>query len=141
MLNFRGTAALWWQNVEAQGRIHNWPTMCSLVQEKFGKNKYANYRRQLHALRQTGSVAEYYEHFEQLRPQILLYNSNLDESFFVEEFVSGLRDDIRSAIWLHRPENLDTACTLAMLQEEELDPYKRRSFYKHDCDQNKHDRD
>lgn len=73
-----------------------------------------------------------YEQFEQLRHQILLYNANLDEGFSVEEFVSGLRDDIRSAIWLHHPEDLDTACTLALLQEEELEPFKRKSFFKAD---------
>jgi len=103
-----------------------------MIQDKFGKNKYASYRRQLRALRQTGTVTEYHEQFEQLRHQILLYNANLDEGFFVEEFVSGLRHDIRSAILLHRPEDLDTAATLALLQEEEFEPFKRRSFFKQD---------
>lgn len=96
--------------------------MCGLAQQKFGKNKCASYHRQLRALRQTGSVTEYHEKFEQLRHQILLYNSNLDEGFFVDKFLSGLRDDIRSALWLHCPDNLDTACTLALLQEEDLEP-------------------
>jgi hypothetical protein len=57
---------------------------------------------------------------------LLLYNSALDDSFFVEEFLEGLRDDLRAAIWLHQPSDLDTAYRLALLQEEELEPSKRR---------------
>jgi hypothetical protein len=55
---------------------------------------------------------------------LLLYNSALDDSFFVEEFLEGLRDDLRAAIWLHQPFDLDTAYCLALLQEEELEPSK-----------------
>lgn len=65
-LNFRGTAALWWRNVQAKGRVDNWTAMCHLVHEKFGKNKYVHYRRQLRALKQTGNVTEYIDKFETL---------------------------------------------------------------------------
>lgn len=34
---------------------------------------------------------------------MLLYNAAINEGFFVDEFLEGLRDDIRSAIHLHRP--------------------------------------
>lgn len=58
-LNFRGTAALWWHNVQAKDHVEHWEDMCHRVHEKFGKNKYVHYRRQLRALKQTGSVSEY----------------------------------------------------------------------------------
>lgn len=51
---------------------------------------------------------------------VLLYNSALDDNFFIDEFIDGLKPEYRAAICLHLPEDLDTACLLAMLQEEEL---------------------
>ena len=62
----------------------------------------------------------------------MLYNPYLDEGHFVDEFVVGLKDDIRSAIWLHRPQDLETAHLLALMQEEDSVPSKKRSYVKHD---------
>jgi hypothetical protein len=42
----------------------------------------------------------------------------------------GLRDDIRAAIALHRPTNVDIASALALLQEEELNQSKSRLYNK-----------
>lgn len=78
-------------------------------------------------LRQTGTVAEYCDKFEVLRNQLLLYNPALDEAFFVDEFLHGLRDDIRTAIHLHCPQDLDTASLLALMQEEDLENSKKNS--------------
>ena len=126
-LNFRGTAALWLRNVQALRKLDDWGEMCRLVHEKFGKNKYMYYRRKLRALRQTGTVSDYTEKFEMLRNQLLLYNSALDEAFFVDEYLHGLHDDIRTAIHLHCPQDLDTASLLAMMQEEDLAFNKKHS--------------
>lgn len=57
-LNFKGTAALWLRNVESKGKLEEWGEMCRMVHEKFGKNKYVQYRRQLRQLKQLGSVSE-----------------------------------------------------------------------------------
>lgn len=55
-LNFRGTAALWLRNVESKGKLEDWGEMCRLVHEKFVKNKYVQYHRQLRQLKQLRSV-------------------------------------------------------------------------------------
>ncbi|KAK1602451.1 hypothetical protein QYE76_003131 [Lolium multiflorum] len=120
-LNFRSTAALWLRNVESKGKVEEWEELCRLVHDKFGKNKYVYYRRQLRQLKQVGSVSEYIQQFEKLRNQLLLYNSALDENFFIDEFIEGLKSEYRAAIRLHLPADMDTACLLAMLQEEELE--------------------
>jgi hypothetical protein len=38
--------------------------------------------------------------------------------------MSGLREDVRAPIMLHRPKDLKTAYSLALLQEEELQQSK-----------------
>ena len=82
-LNFRGVAALWLRNIQARRRLDDWGEMCCLVHEKFGKNKYNHYRRQLRVLKQTGTVTEYIEKFDILKNQLLLYNPALDEDFLL----------------------------------------------------------
>jgi hypothetical protein len=36
-------------------------------------------------------------------------------------FIEGLKHDIKSIIMVQQPQNLDTACALALVQEEALD--------------------
>jgi hypothetical protein len=131
-LGFQGNAALWFQGVEAKGRVEDWGVMCSMVHDYFGKNKQASYRHQMRVLRQTSTVSEYWDKFSRLRHQLLLYNPYLDEGHFIDEFIAGLKEEIRSAIWLHRPQELETAHLLALMQEEEAAPVKKRSYSKHD---------
>ena len=43
-------------------------------------------------------------------------------------FVDGLRADIRAAVHMQRPQNLDTAYVLALLQEELVDPMRMKEL-------------
>lgn len=78
-------------------------------------------------LKQTASVQEYQVEFDKLSHGVLLYNPAFDETFFVTRFMAGLRDEIRSAILLHRPSDVDTASALAMIQEQELEQSRTKS--------------
>lgn len=48
--------------------------------------------------------------------------------------MDGLRDDICASVFVHRPGDLDTAYSLALLQEEVADSSRRRDFHKPDTD-------
>lgn len=95
-----------------------------MVFAKFDKDQYQTQLRHLEALKQTGSVSEYQRRFDELAHGILLYNSAFDDTFLVTKFVGGLKEEIRTAILLHRPKDVDTASALAMIQEEELENCK-----------------
>lgn len=99
-----------------------------MVFAKFDKDQYSIQLRQLESLRQTRTVQEYYEQFEKLAHGILLYNPTYDDVYFVTRFLAGLKEEIRAAITLHRPQDVDTVSTLALLQEEELSHSKNRSL-------------
>lgn len=43
-------------------------------------------------------------------------------------FVDGLHDDIKVVVTIHRPTTLDSAFSLALLQDEVAEPVKRREF-------------
>uniref|UniRef100_A0A0A8ZHS9 Retrotransposon gag domain-containing protein n=1 Tax=Arundo donax TaxID=35708 RepID=A0A0A8ZHS9_ARUDO len=43
-------------------------------------------------------------------------------------FINGLRDDVKAMVLVQRPSDLDTACILAQLQDEVVDPSRRKEF-------------
>lgn len=53
--------------------------------------------------------------------QLLAYGGANEPIYFVTKFVDGLKDNIRLAVMMLRPQDLDTACSLALLQEEALE--------------------
>lgn len=120
-LNFVDKAALWLETIELNGRIEEWEELCSLVMYRWGRDQHQTFMRQILALRQTGTVVEYIEKFEELCHLMLLHDPAASQVFFVPRFHEGLHDDIRSAITFHRPADMDTVCSLAILQEEEHD--------------------
>ncbi|CAO2146347.1 unnamed protein product [Urochloa humidicola] len=129
-LNFEGPAAAWLQTLELRGRIRSWSTLRKAVCDRFDKDQYQNHLRQLDNLCQTDSVTEYYEKFEQLSHNILLYNQSYDDTYFVTRFLSGLKAEIRIPIQLHRPQNVDTASALALLQEAEGEHSQKKEISK-----------
>ena len=83
---------------------------------------------QFDALHQSGLVMEYLEQFEQLSHAIPLYNSYYDDTYFVVRFLGGLKEEFRTAISLHQPKDIQTASTLALMQEEEPAHSSRRAL-------------
>jgi hypothetical protein len=114
-LNLIDRAALWLETVEVSGRIEDWPTLCSLVFKRWDKDQHHIFMRQILALKQTRSVAEYIEKFEDLRHQLLLHDPLTSNVFFVACFLDGLRDDIRYVITIHRPQDMEIVCALALM--------------------------
>lgn len=65
-------------------------------------------------------MSEYIEKFTDLFEQLKAYNPNPDKLYFTTRFIDGLREDIRSVVLVAHPRDLDSVCTLALLQEEVL---------------------
>lgn len=124
---FTGGALLWLQPSKANHGIDNWETFVEAVCSKFGKEEFQHLVRQFSRIRQTQTVVEYAERFNDLIHNLLAHHSSWNSMFFVTQFVDGLKNDIRSAILLHRPQDLDTAVSLACLQEEVLE-VSRKEF-------------
>uniref|UniRef100_A0A8R7V0R5 Uncharacterized protein n=1 Tax=Triticum urartu TaxID=4572 RepID=A0A8R7V0R5_TRIUA len=52
---------------------------------------------------------------------MISYSELTHPYFFLTRFIEGLRADIRAVVLIQRPPDLDTACSLALLQEEVVD--------------------
>lgn len=80
------------------------------------KDQYVIQLKQLRAWKQGGSVAEYHARFEELSHGILLYNAAYDVTFFVTQFLAGLKEEIRAATALHRPKSMHDASELVLFR-------------------------
>jgi len=72
--------------------------------------------KSLHRLKHITTVAAYIEAFERLSHRI----DNLPESFLLDCFVGGLKEDIRLEVKLKKPCTMTDAMGLSRLVEEKL---------------------
>lgn len=66
--------------------------------------------------------------FEELMHHLLAHNSSYDPVFFTTQFLEGLKHEIRVGVALHQPKDLDSAFSLASMQEELLEALPRREY-------------
>jgi hypothetical protein len=65
-------------------------------------------------------VDEYVE-FVELRYSTAMHNPKLDEIFFVQQFVKGLKSEIRGSVLCQVPTTVNRVVLLAKLHSEVLD--------------------
>ena len=73
--------------------------------------------RDLLVLKQTGTVKEYRNQFNQLVYQVRLYEGGLSETFLVTQFILGLKDEIKAAVEIQLPATVHAATEYALVQE------------------------
>jgi hypothetical protein len=116
--------------VEKKIRTVTWFEFCQIILDRFGKEHHELLIRQLFHIKQLSSVAEYVERFSELVDQLTAYESRTDPLYYTMRFIDGLQYELRSAVLIQRPPDLDTACVLALLQEEVTAPNRNRGFRK-----------
>jgi hypothetical protein len=114
-----GHAALWFQAYKRKHRLLNWDDFTQAVVEEFGQDEFDGQMTKLLHLRQTGTVAEHRQAFEECMYHLISLDETLSTRWFVTQFMFGLRDDIRVAIRLQAPASITRAAALARIQEEE----------------------
>jgi hypothetical protein len=80
--------------------------------------------RQHFHIKQTTIVTDYVERYVALVEQLLAYSPMPDQRYLTTRFVDGLHDSVRAIVLVKCPCDLDTACTLALLQEEAQGPLR-----------------
>jgi hypothetical protein len=81
-------------------------------------------------IHQTSTILDYVERFSSLFDQLKAYQTEPDMHYYTTRFVDGL--DIRIAVAIQRPSNLDTAYVLALLQEEMAEAPRKSEFHGYD---------
>jgi hypothetical protein len=111
-------AACWYQSLAPQLPNLTWSSFCQLLHDRFDRDQHESLLRQMFNIRQQSTVSAYVSAFTKLVNQLTTYSPSSDPMLFTTRFTDGLRYDIRAVVVMQQPKNLDTACRLALLQEE-----------------------
>lgn len=73
-------------------------------------------------IHQKTTVSAYVTEFSELVDQLNAYSQTSDPMYFTMRFIDGLKPEIKAVVLVQRPKTFDTACSLALLQEEVTTP-------------------
>ncbi|XP_071684936.1 uncharacterized protein [Lolium perenne] len=117
-MQFTGPAARWLNSIKTSIRKFTWSEFCQEVLLRFGRNQHQCLIRRLYKLVQTRSVEEYVNQFAELVDQLATYENQPDPLHYVTRFLEGLKLAVRLLVAVQLPQDLDTAYTIALVQEE-----------------------
>jgi hypothetical protein len=120
-MHFEGAASCWFQSIESQLDNVTWEQFCAMISERFDRHQHEVLLRKLHTICQITSVTKYVVEFITLVEQLTSYAVAVDPIYFITRFVGGLKPEIRAVLIVHSPKTLDSAVSLALLQEEALE--------------------
>jgi hypothetical protein len=131
-MHFEGPALFWLQSMEGRTREMNWGELYAALITRFGRDQHNLLIRQFYHIYQTGSVSDYIEQFDVFLHQLLAHENHLTTTMVTARFVDGLKDDLKAVVITQRPADLDTACSLALLQNEVMSNTGRRDLRRPD---------
>jgi hypothetical protein len=116
-LHMVGKASHWFQPYKHSWGSHTWEHFVLAVSKEFEVNTHRVKTMALLNLRQTGSVEEYKQQFDQLVYHIRLYDPSLNETMLTFQFLLGLKEELRQKVEMHLPDTMSQVATLAAIQE------------------------
>ncbi|KAK2975213.1 hypothetical protein RJ640_003008 [Escallonia rubra] len=119
-VHFFGQAEFWYgTHSRARGKV-SWPNFVRDLYARFSSLFRESIIGEFHKLRQTTTVEHFYNDFETLRSILVSEGRNLEEDYFIQSFISGLKDEIRLEVEKFDVGDLSRAIFLARKQEASL---------------------
>lgn len=116
-LHFKGRASTWYRYYQSSRWNLNWKYFQNDVDALFINRKYQDVQDLFNKLRQTRTISEYEDIFEELRALVAHKNKGLSEEYFMSSFVIGLKDNIKNSVKMFRPQTLIDTVFLAKQEE------------------------
>nr|CAD1832016.1 unnamed protein product [Ananas comosus var. bracteatus] len=120
-------ADTWFQGYLAEKGLVNWVVFSEEICRRFDTKGLVDVVEEFNKLVQTGTVDEYQEQFEDLRARLLITDSQFSLDYFLSSFLSGLKDEIKSAVKMLYPRTLTQAFEQAKLQEQTIAAMMKKS--------------
>jgi hypothetical protein len=115
-LHMDDNAEKWMQVYKKKHGTSSWTAFMQAVQHKFGAYDYKHAVDELLELQQLGSVEDYVTEFEALQFQLTMHDQGMGETYFVSQFIKGLKPEIRYQVQGQVRENMQRAVMLAKIQ-------------------------
>jgi hypothetical protein len=123
-IKLKGKASAWWEQIQTQRvrfgkkKVQDWSKMKKKLQEQFLPFNYRQtLYKNLHNLRQVGSVDDYTEKFYELMARV---NLQEDEEQIVARYISGLKPPIQDTLSLLVIVTISEAYNRALAVEKQL---------------------
>ncbi|KAG8378560.1 hypothetical protein BUALT_Bualt08G0149600 [Buddleja alternifolia] len=111
--------ALQWHQVYMKSRLTRdvplWKEYVRALHNRFGTLLYEDPMAELMNLKQTGTIREYLDRFDEL-----LNNVELSENYAVSCYLAGLKNEIAIQVRMFKPKTLQEAVGLSKLQEQAI---------------------
>jgi len=105
-----------------------WSEFYQALHTRFDRDQHEFLLRKMNCIHQISYVQDYVDRFSELVDHLKAYDANTSALHYITRFLDGLHSDIRTVILVQRPDSLDTAYTLALLQEEAAESSWKREF-------------
>ncbi|KAL4351905.1 hypothetical protein GQ457_06G037700 [Hibiscus cannabinus] len=125
-MHLEGKAETWFDGYIMQKHRLSWHEFTADLCHRFSDRTDTDVIEEFNKLIQKGSVEEYQENFEELKPYIIQQNPYQGEPYFVSSFLSGLKEELRHRVKVHSPTSLVEAYRLAKLHELSLEIEAKR---------------
>ncbi|XP_039062791.1 uncharacterized protein LOC120207396 [Hibiscus syriacus] len=112
-----GRDETWFDGYIMQKHRATWYEFEADLCHRFGDKNYSDIIEEFNKLMQKGSVEEYQDNFEELKPYLLQQNMYLGEDYFVSSFVSSLKEELKHKVKVLEPKTLSEAYRQAKIYE------------------------
>lgn len=119
-------ADVWYRSVEIEKPQLLWPEFTKLICQRFSTAGYENVVGQFNKLVQKGKVEDYITQFDELKTYVMAQEGFHRESYYVDNFVSGLKEEIAQYLYNQKPKSMQEARDLARGQEHFLTVLDKR---------------
>ena len=116
-LHMDDNAEKWLQVYKLKHGLGTWQELMTAVEQKFGAYDYQHAIDELLELHQTGTVEEYVSEFEALQYQVAMHDLGMGDTYFVSQFIKGLKPEIRYPVQGQVPATMEKAVMLAKIQQ------------------------
>lgn len=113
-IHFDGQVVPWYQMLEKEGKVENWPSLVKSLEEVYGPSVFETPEFALFKLIKEDSVTNYYATFVSLANRV----EGVSHAAMLKCFISGLRKEIQRDIIPLLPESISKAASLAKLYED-----------------------
>ncbi|CAN1826587.1 hypothetical protein LINPERHAP1_LOCUS31622 [Linum perenne] len=114
-------ADIWFQGWSADRPNPYWNDLAEELIRRFGDSACVNVVGSFNKLKQTRTVLDYQENFEDLRSGMMKLNPARNEAYLINSFVSGLDEEIQPVLMMLKPPDLTYAFLQARMEEASID--------------------
>jgi hypothetical protein len=129
-MHFIPPTSHWLPSVETRLKSCSWLQFASMLLDRFGRDQHELLVPQLINIKQFGSVSEYIDRFAGLVDQLAAYEGPPISLNHTMRFIDGLKDELKSAVLIQCPKDIDTAYILAQLQEDLYESAGKKREYR-----------